>query len=579
MAKYRTQYLGDLRVTNINEEVIVSGWLKKKRLFGELAFADIRDLTGVAQIVISDQSPDLLEIIKKTSVESTLTIKGVVKKRQDINSDMPTGEIEIIVSNILIINEAKTTPLIIADETDALEAKRMEYRYLDLRRDPIVEKLKVRHKIVTSFREFLNSENFLDVETPYLTKSTPEGARDFLVPSRVNKEEFYALPQSPQIYKNLLMYAGIEKYYQIVKCFRDEDLRADRQPEFTQLDMEMAFFTQQEIMDLNEKMLKQMVLKVKGIELEKFPVLQYDDAIKKYGIDKPDIRFEMFLNDVKDIFKNSEFKVFKEAEQVKCLVARDSADKYSRKEIDKLEVIAKTYKAKGLAWLKVTDNELTGPITKFLMDEEKKNLIKNLELKNNDLILFVADSHSVVSESLAHLRNHLGKELNLYDANELKFAWVVNWPLFEYDEDFGKFIAMHHPFTMPINEQFNDDVLTTYAQSYDVVLNGYEIGGGSIRINNKEIQKQMFSYLGMTEEEYNRDFGFYLEAMEYGTPAHGGIAYGIDRIAMILTNSESIRDVIAFPKNTSARETMISSPCPVAEEQLIDLSIKLRNDN
>ncbi|MFV0288041.1 MAG: aspartate--tRNA ligase [Mycoplasmatales bacterium] len=568
-----THELGKLTIQNVAEEVQVAGWVATKRNLGELIFIDLRDQSGIAQIVI-DKANSNYELINSVKNEYVLKIQGTVTERSNKNPELPTGDIEININNVQIINQAKPLPLQIAEVIEAGEDTRLDYRYLDLRRPNIIKNLKVRHNITKEIRSFLNNYDFLEIETPILTKSTPEGARDYLVPSRVNEQACYALPQSPQIYKNLLMLGGVQKYYQIAKCFRDEDLRADRQPEFTQVDIEMAFMSQEEIMQLTEKMLKQIVKEIKDQDFtNNFPIMTYDQAMADYGIDKPDIRFALKLQNVKDIFKTSEFKVFANAPMIKCLNVTGAANNYSRKAIDKLEVLAKDNHAKGLAWLKM-EEELSGPIAKFLSEAEKNNLIKTTKAQSGDLLLFVADEETVVNQSLAALRNHLGKALNLYDENELAFVWIIDWPMFEYDKDLARYFAVHHPFTMPQNNEFKqDNLLTTKAQAYDIVLNGYELGGGSIRINKPELQRQMFKILGMSETEFERDFGFLLEAYSYGAPYHGGIALGLDRLVMLLTNSESIRDVIAFPKNAKAKETMLNSPSAVDKKQLTELNI------
>ncbi len=576
MNNKRTDYLGNLRETDENRTVTVMGWVKKHRNLGELIFMDIRDIRGIAQVVVTSDM-EIFEVAKSLKNESVVEVTGTVQIRKDINPEMATGKIEIIANELNIINQAAPTPIQVDDELDASEDVRLEYRYLDLRRPVMTNKLVVRHNILKAVRNYLDTENFIEVETPILSKSTPEGARDYLVPSRVNKHDFYALPQSPQIYKNLLMIAGLDRYYQVAKCFRDEDLRADRQPEFTQLDLEMSFMSEEEIREMMETMMKKVMKDVKDIDItDNFPVMTYKEAMDDYGVDKPDTRFEMKINDLTGIFTNSEFKVFASANFVKALKVIDAADKYSRKDLTKLEDLAKKHHAKGMAWLKFTDGEITGPIAKFLSDGEKADLISNLDLNNNDLILFAADSFDVVSSSLGALRNHLGQELGLIDENKFNFLWIVDWPMFEYDAELNRYFAMHHPFTMPKNDEFLAPE-QTMAQAYDLVLNGYELGGGSIRINNSKLQAKMFEILGLDEKEVEEKFGFLIDAYKYGGPYHGGIAFGVDRLAMLLTNSESIRDVIAFPKNNRARELMIDSPSPVENLQLDELHIGLKH--
>lgn len=574
----RTHYIGNLRSSHIGEAVNIFGWVKNHRDFGELIFVDIADIKGLSQVVFNNGDKELFELAKSLKNEDVINVMGIVKARQDVNKNIPTGEIEVIATKLSVVNRSEPVPIQVDDNLEASEETRLTYRYLDLRRPALQNNMVVRSNITKSVREFLHSNEFLEVETPILTKSTPEGARDFLVPSRVNEQMFFALPQSPQLYKNLLMISGFDRYFQIVKCFRDEDLRSDRQPEFTQIDLEMSFMSEREITNMMETMLKKVVKDVKGIELtHEFPVMTYKEAMDKYGVDKPDTRFAMYLNDVSEIFAESGFKVFKEADFVKCIKV-SNGDTFSRKDIDKLEEVAKQNHAKGMAWLKYNEEEFTGPIAKFLSETEKENLVKTLELGTNELILFAADTHSVVSSSLGALRNHIANLQDLCDPNELAFCWVVDWPMFEYDGELNRYFAMHHPFTMPKNDEFLEDTLKTQAQAYDIVLNGYELGGGSIRINNPELQKQMFSILGFSDEEAVEQFGFMLDAYKYGAPYHGGIAFGLDRLAMILTNSDSIREVIAFPKNNKARELMMDSPARVTEEQLIDLHIGLRNE-
>ncbi len=574
--KYRSHYLGSLNSKQIDQTVTVSGWIKKKRNLGELIFVDLRDAKGYAQIIFTKDNLENYELINSLQTESVITVVGQVNARKEINSKIPSGEIEILATNLTLINMSKTSPMIIDDQTDALEDTRLKYRYLDLRRNPVIDKLRMRHKISLKIRTYLDSQDFIEIETPMLTKATPEGARDFLVPSRLNNKKFYALPQSPQIYKNLLMVGGVEKYYQIVKCFRDEDLRADRQPEFTQLDLEASFFEEKDVQILMEQLFIEMMSEIKGIDIPSdFASLTYNQAMNNYGLDKPDIRFDLQLNDLTNLFSNSDFKVFTESKTIKAIVLKDLADSYSRKTILELEEVVKKHNAKGLAWFKYTDNQLSGGISKFILEDEITKLETTLKLENNDLVLIIADEWDITCNALGNLRNYLGKKHQMYNQDEFKFVWINDWPLFEYDEEFKRYIAMHHPFTMPQNNKFEDDYLQTKARAYDLVLNGYEIGGGSVRINDRAIQQKMFELLGMDQAEIDSKFSFYLDAYEYGAPVHAGIAFGLDRIAMILSGGESIRDVIAFPKNASAKEVMMDSPTEVSSSQLKELGIKL----
>lgn len=568
---------GEFNLTNINETITVKGWVKKERNLGAMIFIDLGDQTGIVQIVAD---PKFAELISR---ENVLEVTGVVKARKSINPNIPTGEIEIEAQEIILINKAETPPLIIEEETDALEETRMKYRYLDLRRPNIKQNLLIRHEITKSIRNFLDTNGFTDIETPILGKTTPEGARDFLVPSRVNEGMFFGMPQSPQIYKQLLMIAGFDRYYQIAKCFRDEDLRADRQPEFTQVDMELAFADENMIMSLTEKMLIEVVKNVKGIDVSTFDVMDYEEAMDKYGVDKPDIRFEMLLHNFTDETRNSEFGVFSNAKSVKFMVVKNGTEHYGRKAIDNLTEQAKVLGAKGLAYVKFENNEFSGPIAKFLGEEEQKALLAKATIEEKDLILFVADTKHTTNNVLGSLRNSIAKELNLYDENELKFLWVTNFPLFEYDDAAERYFAMHHPFTSPHLNDIENFLTGNYeslenlkARAYDVCLNGYELGGGSIRISDPEVQKSMFKALGFSNEEMENEFGFLLEAYKYGAPTHGGLALGLDRLAMLLTNSESIRDVIAFPKNAAARDAMMDTPSIASEAQLDELFIQLK---
>ncbi|MGG3469302.1 aspartate--tRNA ligase [Neobacillus pocheonensis] len=582
----RSYFCGEVPETAVGEKVTLKGWVQKRRDLGGLIFIDLRDRTGIVQVVFNpDLSKEALETAEKIRNEYVLDIVGTVVSREPgtVNDNLKTGKIEVQAEVVTIINEAKTPPFMISDKTDASEDVRLKYRYLDFRRPVIFETLKMRHQVTKQIRDFLDGEGFLDIETPILTKSTPEGARDYLVPSRVHPGEFYALPQSPQLFKQLLMVGGVERYYQIARCFRDEDLRADRQPEFTQIDIETSFLSQEDIISLMENMMTKVMKEVKGVDVPaSFPRMTYDEAMSRFGSDKPDTRFGLELVDLSEIVKDSGFKVFAAAVagggQVKAINVKGAAEKYSRKDIDALTEFVAVYGAKGLAWLKVDAEGLKGPIAKFFSEEDASALVATLEAAAGDLLLFVADKKSVVADALGALRLKLGKELGLIDQSLFNFLWVTDWPLLEYDEEEGRYYAAHHPFTMPFREDLeflDSDPSKVRAQAYDLVLNGYELGGGSLRIFERHIQEKMFSVLGFTQEEAREQFGFLLNAFEYGTPPHGGIALGLDRLVMLLAGSTNLRDTIAFPKTASASCLLTDAPGEVSEAQLKELNLSL----
>ena len=575
MKKFNTSY----NINNLGDTIELYGWVSKVRNLGGLIFIDLRDRSGIIQLVVNPDSNCYQEANKLKS-EYVIKIKGVVEKREKINENLETGEIEINVENIDVLNTSCELPFEISDNTTALEDTRLKHRYLDLRRNSIKDNLLIRHKITMSARNYLDSLSFMEVETPVLCKSTPEGARDYLVPSRINKGSFYALPQSPQIFKQLLMVGGIERYFQIAKCFRDEDLRADRQPEFTQIDVEMSFVDEEDVMDVAEGLVCDIFDKVKNIKLKRpFMKMKYDDAIKFYGTDKPDLRFDMKINDITDIFKNNSANLFKNILDsngiINAIVVKDANDKFSRKEIDKLTDFVKKYKATGLAYLKIAD-ETTGSIIKLISDSELELLKTRLELKNNDLVFIIMGDYNIVKTSLGALRINLAKRLDLIDSDIYKVLWVTDFPSFEWSEEENRFISCHHPFTMPKDSDVDkliNDKAHCYSKAYDIVINGYEAGGGSIRIHDNKIQEKMFEALELSKEEIEAKFGFFVEALKYGTPPHGGFALGLDRMTMLLANTDNIRDVIAFPKTASASDLMSNCPTEVDLKQLTELGI------
>ncbi len=576
----RSMYAGRVRSEHVGQEITLKGWVSRRRDLGGLIFIDLRDREGIMQLVINPENvtKEVMGTAERLRSEYVIEVTGKVEARTQANDKLATGTVELHVETLTILNTAKTTPFEIKDGIEANDDTRLRYRYLDLRRPEMLANLKLRAKVTHSIRNYLDELEFIDIETPFLTKSTPEGARDYLVPSRVNQGHFYALPQSPQITKQLLMNAGFDRYYQIVKCFRDEDLRGDRQPEFTQVDLETSFLSDQEIQDITEGLIARVMKETKGVEVTlPFPRMTYDDAMTLYGSDKPDTRFEMLLQDLTDIVKEIDFKVFSEAPVVKAIVVKNAADKYSRKDIDKLTEQAKQYGAKGLAWVKVASDELNGPIAKFLKDLTSE-LTDALQLEENDLVLFVADTVEVANATLGALRVRLAKELGLIDESKFNYLWVVDWPMFEWSEEEGRYMSAHHPFTLPQADtahELEGDLSKVRAIAYDIVLNGYELGGGSLRINHKDLQERMFKALGFSKEAATDQFAFLLEAMDYGFPPHGGLAIGLDRFVMLLAGEENIREVIAFPKNNKASDPMTQAPSLVDTKQLEELSLQV----
>ena len=582
----RTHHCWELDASDVDKEVVLMGWVHRRRDHGGVIFVDLRDREGITQVVFNPVvDPEIHARAHAIRSEYVLAVRGKVDNRPAdmVNPKLKTGEIEVAVTEFKLLNEAKTPPFLIEDDIDASETIRLKYRHLDLRRSQMQKNLILRHRATAAVRNYLNQHGFLDLETPFLTRSTPEGARDYLVPSRVNPGQFYALPQSPQIFKQLFMISGFDRYYQIVRCFRDEDLRADRQPEFTQIDIEMSFVGEDDVMNLTEGMMAGLFKDVLGLKLKlPFSRLTYEDAVGRFGLDKPDTRFGLELKDISDIVGGSNFKVFADAVKkggiVKALNAKGCID-FSRKEIDDLIKFVSVYRAKGMAWIKVKENEWQSPITKFFSDEEKKALAERIEMEPGDLVFFVADQPKVVNESLGHLRNHLGKTLGLIAEDEFKFLWVTRFPMFEYDETEKRLQALHHPFTSPLEEDLDrltKEPLAVKSRAYDLVLNGFEIGGGSIRIHQRSIQEKVFEALNMDRRTYEGKFGFLLEALDFGAPPHGGIAIGYDRLVMLMCGQSSIRDVIAFPKTQKAACSLTGAPADIGKEQLDELYLKLK---
>lgn len=583
----RTHMCGELRKENIGEEVVLNGWIQKRRNLGGLIFCDVRDKTGITQVVFNDEIPqELFDKADRLRSEYVVGIKGRVAERESKNKDLDTGDIEVFADDLIIYSEAETPPIYIKDDDNVDDNLRLKYRYLDLRKKKMQDNLTFRHNLVKLTRDYFAENGFTEVETPVLIKSTPEGARDYLVPSRVNHGRFYALPQSPQMFKQLLMVGGTDRYVQIVKCFRDEDLRADRQPEFTQIDLEMSFVDVDDVIEIQEGFLKRVFKEMKGIDIvTPFPRIPYDEAMERYGSDKPDTRVGFELKDITELVKDCGFKVFTDAiasgGSVRGICITGAAESYTRKKIDKLTEQVKSYGAKGMVWMKMSDGEISSSVNKFFSQEELAAIAEKLEAEPGDLILIISDKNKVVFDSLGFLRRHIADELGLLDDNQYNLLWVTDFPLFEYDEETDSYHAMHHPFTSPREEDaelLKTDPMKAKANAYDIVLNGVELGGGSIRIHDRDMQEDMFRAMNMSQEEIDEKFGFLVEAFKYGTPPHGGLAYGLDRLVMLLTGEKSIREVIAFPKNQNAQCMVSEAPGIVEEEQLEELGISINTE-
>nr|WP_295605929.1 aspartate--tRNA ligase [uncultured Terrisporobacter sp.] len=582
----RTHYCGDLRISNVGEEVVLNGWVQKKRNLGGLVFVDLRDIKGITQILFdTNVSEEAFNKAEKLGSEYVVAVKGIVRERQSKNPNMPTGDIEIEATELRVLSKSETPPIYIKDNDNVSEDLRLKYRFLDLRKPSMQNNLVLRSKVANIVRNYLSGNNFVEIETPFLIKPSPEGARDYLVPSRVNPGKFYALPQSPQLFKQLLMVSGMDRYFQIVKCFRDEDLRADRQPEFTQIDCEMSFVDEEDVMGMTEKMLQEIFKEVLDVDIQ-LPItrITYKEAMDRFGSDKPDTRFGLEFVNISDIVKECGFGVFANAASdekgsVRGINVKGGAEAFSKKGMKKLEEHAKLYKAKGLAWIKITEAGIESPIAKFFSEEEMNAILAKMEAEAGDLLLFIADKNAIVYDALGQLRLEVARKLDLMDKNKYNLLWVTEFPLFEKDEETGRMIAMHHPFTSPLDEDVEgltaEDKTNLRAKAYDIVLNGYELGGGSVRISNADIQKKMFDAIGISDEEANDKFGYLLEAFKYGVPPHAGLAIGFDRLMMLLTGADNIREVIAFPKNQNAICPMTNAPGVADTEQLEELSIKL----